>query len=112
MRRFVGVRDADGRTRVYVDDDGNPGAPRRRLQHRRHVYSHSPTGFDWGYAGSGPAELARALVSEVTGDPEPSPRVYQTFKARVVQALPAPGWALEEGEVQRVVGQIARELAR
>jgi hypothetical protein len=27
-----------------------------------HVVSHSPTGFEWGYAGSGPADLALNIV--------------------------------------------------
>jgi hypothetical protein len=37
------------------EDDG----PRRPLRH--HV-RHSPTGFSWGYGGSGPAELARCVL--------------------------------------------------
>lgn len=30
---------------------------------------HSPTGFAWGYAGSGPAELARSLLLAALDDP-------------------------------------------
>jgi hypothetical protein len=33
-----------------------------------HVAKHSPTGFSWGYAGSGPADLARSLLIAVLGD--------------------------------------------
>lgn len=33
-----------------------------------HVPKHSPTGFSWGYAGSGPADLARSLLIAVLGD--------------------------------------------
>lgn len=28
----------------------------------RHIPSHSPTGFSWGYGGSGPADLALAIL--------------------------------------------------
>lgn len=37
----------------------------------RHVVRHSPDGFAWGYAGSGPSELARCLLIDVLG---PCPR--------------------------------------
>lgn len=37
------------------------------LQHRTGPGSHSPTGFSWGGAGSGPAELARAMLIDALG---------------------------------------------
>jgi hypothetical protein len=33
-----------------------------------HMPKHSPTGMSWGYAGSGPADLARSLLIAVLGD--------------------------------------------
>jgi hypothetical protein len=33
-----------------------------------HLVKHSPTGFGWGYAGSGAAELARCLLIHALGD--------------------------------------------
>jgi hypothetical protein len=33
----------------------------------RHVVRHSPTGLSWGYAGSGPADLARSLLIDALG---------------------------------------------
>ena len=41
-----------------------PGEPIGPLPH--HV-KHSPTGFTWGYQGSGPAELARCILIAVVG---------------------------------------------
>jgi hypothetical protein len=112
MRRFVGVRLKDGTGRVYVEDDRNASAPRRRLQHGARLKQHSPAAFDWGSLNAASGELARALVAEVLGDPEPAPRLYLTFKARVVRVMPHPGWALEEWEVQGAIDQIAEEFAR
>lgn len=109
-RQFTGVRQADGRCRVYLDDVDNPSAPRQRLRPRRGRDSHAPTGFEWGSGGSGPAELARALVVVVTGEMAPSPRLYQTLKARLVQMLPEAGWVLDEEVVRRHVGVIIREI--
>ncbi len=44
------------------------------------VVQHSPTGFQWGYQGSGPAQLSAAILYEVTDDPEIARSYYQTFK--------------------------------
>ena len=32
-----------------------------------HIKRHSPGGFEWGYAGSGPADLARSLLIDALG---------------------------------------------
>ncbi len=34
------------------------------------VMNHSPSGFSWGYAGSGPAQLVLALLLDYTDDEE------------------------------------------
>lgn len=44
------------------------------------VWNHSPDGFQWGYAGSGPAQLALALLLDATGDRHFSSRRHQAFK--------------------------------
>lgn len=55
--------------------------------------NHSPTGFSWGYAGSGPAQLALALLYDVTSDPELSLSYYQFFKDDFV-AMWGAEWAI------------------
>src|SRR3990170_4477229 len=34
-----------------------------------HIPFHSPDGFEWGYAGSGPADLALAILADYFGEP-------------------------------------------
>ena len=51
-----------------------------------HLVRHSPDGFNWGYAGSGPAELARSLLMDCLGA-APAPRLYQAFKQRFICRL-------------------------
>ena len=46
--------------------------------------NHSPDGFAWGYGGSGPAQLALAVMLEVTGQPD----WYQDFKWNTIANLP------------------------
>jgi hypothetical protein len=72
---------------------------------RRDLYDHSPTGFEWGYAGSGPAQLALALL----GDTMSSWRaraLHQDFKTAVVAKFPEDGWILTEKQVKDHVRQL------
>ena len=64
------------------------------------VVKHSPTGLEWGYRGSGPAELALAILLAV---PDRATVVahYQRFKESVVELLPAAGpWTVEVRKVR------------
>ena len=58
------------------------------------IRAHSPTGFEWGYGGSGPAHLAIALLLEVTGDPALAAAHYQDYKWGVVCRLSEDGWRI------------------
>lgn len=53
----------DGST-VTIERPGALGAVARLP----HYVKHSPTGFSWGFAGSGPADLARSLLIDALGD--------------------------------------------
>ena len=57
--------DGLARRLVLVTVDGDPLDWRASLA----VRSHSPTGPAWGYGGSGPAQLALAILLAVT-DPD------------------------------------------
>lgn len=49
--------------------------------------NHSPTGFAWGYLGSGPAQLALAILLDHTSDEDLSLRYYQDFKTHVIASV-------------------------
>jgi hypothetical protein len=48
--------------------------------------NHSPDGFMWGYHGSGPAQLALAVMLEFLPE-EKAQGIYQKFKGEVIAAL-------------------------
>lgn len=50
------------------------------------VWNHSPDGFSWSYMGSGPAQLALALLLEATDENE-SMRFHQGFKFDIIASL-------------------------
>lgn len=68
--------------------------------------SHSPTGFSWGYCGSGPAQLAFAILAHEFG-PSIAKRFYQEFKEQVIAKLPNDqDWILRDCDVRAVVEAI------
>ena len=91
---YVGHRGPDGATTV-TRPDGSPLPMAPSLELR----NHSPTGFEWGYHGSGPAQLALALLLDVTGDPDTAARWYQPFKSEHVAGWRGPTWAMDPAEV-------------
>lgn len=48
--------------------------------------NHSPSGFAWGYGGSGPAQLAFAILAEMF-DTQTAHTYYQDFKKEVISSL-------------------------
>jgi hypothetical protein len=80
--------------------NGRPLLPEASLK----VVNHSPDGFNWGYAGSGPAQLALAILLRAGLRPALAERLHQRFKAEHIQHLPqddflividVDAWALE-----------------
>jgi hypothetical protein len=69
------------RKTVFVDDG------LLNLKRSLKVRNHSPTGFNWGYGGSGPAQFALALLLKYLPEEEAT-RYYQKFKFEWVASLP------------------------
>ena len=65
---------------LVVTKDGETLSPKPSQK----VFNHSPDGFQWGYSGSGPAQLALALLLDVTGDEHSAVLLHQNFKADFV----------------------------
>ncbi len=63
--------------------DGQPVSAERSLK----VSNHSPTGFSWGYPGSGPAQLALAILLRYLPESE-AVAFYQDFKFKFIANLP------------------------
>jgi len=65
----------------------------------RKLRNHSPTGFEWGYGGSGPAQLALGLLLDATGDPVIALSHYQRFKFEVVAGW-GDRWEITNREIR------------
>lgn len=93
MRVYCGVRTRQG-VEVWVEE----GDTRYPLDPRLDIECRSPTGFEWGYRGSGPAQLALAILADLT-DKETALRFYQAFKEEVIAGLPRQAWVLSGQDV-------------
>lgn len=84
---------------VLVWEGGHPRpldpAPSQALR------NHSPDGFEWSYAGSGPAQLALGILLDCLGDEDEALEHYQAFK----NAFLAPrerdeAWEISSAQVE------------
>ena len=111
-RHYKGTYHASGERNVYVvlnvSDPVISEVYRAPLDPCIKMVNHSPTGFAWGYGGSGPAQLAFALLYHVTKDKETSQRFYQRFKADVIGAMPMEdNWKLSYNDIVGWLGEDA-----
>ena len=81
--------------------NGRPLDPAPSLRLR----NHSPTGFSWGYGGSGPAQLALAILLNEYGA-DFATRHYQEFKSLFV-AGPSmdSAWSVDSNAIRAWVSQ-------
>ena len=79
----------------------------------RNCANHSPSGFSWGYAGSGPAQLALALLLDYTDDEDVALKEYMEFKTKVVSQLectePDGCWRLTGREIDAALRETVDE---
>jgi hypothetical protein len=78
----------------------------KRLNPRFDLWNHSPTGFEWGYCGSGPAQLALAILADHCSDDELALNFYQRFKWAVIAELPYRSWTLTSEQIEAVLNTL------
>lgn len=67
------------------------------------VVKHSPTGMEWGYGGSGPADFAINALLKIGVDKDIAtcPVIYQNFKEQFVSILPATGGEILISDIKK-----------
>jgi hypothetical protein len=96
-RTYRGRRGPDGKVAVIVETGGSSWtldpAPSQKVR------NHSPDGFEWGYAGSGPAQLALAILLDVTLSSVLAERNYMRFKWEHVARWKQDSWEITDAQV-------------
>jgi len=90
---------------VTVDD--------KPLDARLDLYNHSPTGFEWGYGGSGPAQLALAILAHHYWNKDTLPlgdemaiSLHQRFKWLTAAKFPRRGFEIVTNYINLVIRKI------
>ena len=95
---------------------------KRPLNPRTDLFNHSPSGFSWGYNGSGPAQCALAILAhhlwrtrdlpKARADAE-ALRLHQDFKAAVIARLPKDqDFTLTSEQVEAALPDLRRSRMR
>ncbi len=89
--------------------EGTRLTPERSLE----LANHSPSGFEVGHCGSGPAQLALALLLDYTGDEDVALAHYTAFKNIVVNQLdctrPEGCWRLTGTDIKEALRGLSDE---
>jgi Family of unknown function (DUF6166) len=104
MKTYRGWRRADGTAFVRIATNGELW----RLSLRLDLCSHSPSGFEWGHTGSGPAQLALAILADALRHDPSAIGLHQPFKFEVIAALPREEpWHMTTDEVLQKAAAIS-----
>jgi len=75
------------------------------------IYNHSPDGFAWGYGGSGPAQLALAILLKFCSEDE-AKQFYQAFKWVIIATLPKSDFQLSIAKVEFWIAEYKKALTQ
>jgi hypothetical protein len=115
MARYEATRFENG---VIAKVDGQP------LDKRTDLFNHSPQGFEFGYGGSGPAQLALAILAHhfrsrlkdpgsatrATAD-ERAVRYHQDFKNLVISRVEGDHFSITTEGIEETLERIDKRKA-
>lgn len=79
-----------------------------------HIVRHSPTGFEWGYMGSGPSDLSLSILVDYLSRTrdlscEDSKKIvknlYILFKEEKVSKFPEFSWEINDNEIENFLSE-------
>lgn len=112
VKTYRGHQEADGVCAVLVVEellalggDLTVGMV-RELPLPLEMRAHSPNGFSWGDGGSGPAQLALALLVDALGDRELAQQHCRSFERTCVEKW-ASAWSITADEIRDFVAREA-----
>lgn len=98
---------ADDVVVYFIPDMDNDAVP-QELPLCLDIANHSPTGFAWGYNGSGPAQLALAILTTMIGSDD-AKHLYHQFKDDFV-AKWGNAWSITSVEIEEWLAQPPTEM--
>jgi Family of unknown function (DUF6166) len=105
MKRYIGTRTEKGAEVIAIDEEGG----QEPLDPRFDLRKHSMSGFNWGFGGSGPAQLSLALLADALCDDEKAQHFYQDFKFKVIGRFAGDTFEISEQEICQKVAALEAE---
>ncbi len=99
MKIYKAVRTPEG---CSVTVDGVALAQRTDLR------QYSTSGFEWGYEGSGPQQLALAILADHFGDDSRALASHKVFMEVVVGVMRADQWTLTSEQIDNSFSQVVQ----
>lgn len=100
MKTYEANRSVSGRI-VFVKCHGMDVKYQLDPRPSQKIINHSPDGFEWGYRGSGPAQLALAILLDLyPNTPDVAESHYQEFKAVFIAQADNCGFVITEEQVR------------
>ena len=98
-RTYRGARSGNENAVTVSWHDGGGRLQAQALDPRLDLWNHSPTGMEWGYLGSGPAQLALAILADATQDSAYAKTQHQPFKQDVISRIRGNSWTIHGEDV-------------
>lgn len=92
-RRYEGRRTATG---CAVTVDGVPLDP-------RHDLKRLADGFEWGYDGNGPRQLALAILADHLGDGARALAEHRKLVGAVIEGIESESWSMTGAEIDQAL---------
>ncbi len=93
-RTYHGTRNSLGCSVRVSQSRGGEDPVEYSLPERQDLSRHSPSGMAWGYPGSGSAQLATALLADLTGDGEYAVKRHQELKRDIIARILNDLWTI------------------
>jgi hypothetical protein len=97
---YYGFDDGDSGAVVFVSNAGGRMEP---LPLGGDIVNHSPSGFAWGYSGSGPAQLAVAILADYFGCAQAARGLHQQFKFAAIAGITEKQWTMTDSDIVAVL---------
>jgi len=100
-KSYEGKRGPNGLLMYVVKDRETEGAQVSRLSPRTDLMKHTPNGaFECGFKGSGPSQLALAILADHLNDVGEAVDLHLNFRDRVIVGLPRDrDWCLSKANI-------------
>ena len=104
--KYRGIRSTADAMEAVVEFQQVEGGGWFPLAPRLDIANHSPTGLEWGYRGSGPSQLAIAILATRIEDPDEVLQLAYVFKDQVISALSRDTWVLDGEHVDEMIASL------